>query len=610
MFDIRTYGAAPEKSAGENGLAIQSAIDAAYSAGGGTVIVPVGRFVSSNLQLRSNVQLYLDAGAELCASMDWRDYRYTNRKNTTAPDMAGINAGAHNWVAFIWAENEENVSVVGPGTINGQGEEHKAFPAKDDPNHRRPHLLLFLFCRHVHVTDVRLVDPAVYTVFGVCSQRIWVRGVSVDSRRTENGDGLDFDGCEEVMISDCTVNAGDDAIGLKSTYTGHPCREIAVTNCRISTIWAGLRVGPEGTCDYRDIVLNNCVFKDCGDAIKIQNTANGVIENVRISNCVMRDVRRPIFLTRNSFRLSNQDPSLRPASGGVRNIVIDGITAEQSTEGEGYMRCCCVLSGTMEDRVEDITLRNIKFRFCGGGTEESAARTDVPEYIDYSFLYPDIFSINGHFPAAGLYLRHIRGLRMENCDFSLQAPDERPMLYAYDGEGETEKLRGTESITAVESSITGIPMKALPEALLRKHEAAVRDSVLTDGLFAKWAKEVDRADEYDILKLFPEEEWTKTDKGMKLRFDIPGAKMVRLDIFGNMECFLNGVSLGACRIPKLYENRVKWAADLTGLLREGENELEIVWDDPAQTGGVDSLLPFGVFEKLHVGLTAPARIVG
>lgn len=615
LINVLDYGASPALSPSENGKAIQAALDDAGRAGGGKVCIPAGRFVSANLRLPSGVTLYLESGAVLAASRDWRDYTPTGRKNTWA-SAAGCDIDMPCMTGFIWAEDAEHIGIEGPGTIDGQGQNHEAFPAADDPWHRRPMLVLPIRCKFVRVTDVSLKDPAMFAFYGIHCSRVFLRGITIDSRQSENGDGLDFDGSEDVVISDCILDTGDDAIGLKTTVPGHPCRRYTITNCVLSSIWAGLRVGPESTADMTDITLSNCVFQNCGDAVKIQDCSEGIIENVRVQNCVMRDVPRPLFLTANRYRLSALDRSIRPRLGGLRHVVFSDSTIEQSAPGTDYRRCCMVLSGTTKDCVEDITLRNLRIRFAGGGTAEMAARADVPEYLDYSFIYADIFSINGYLPAAGIFMRHVRGLTVENCLMETAESDARSMLWAEDVRGallEKVKITGAAcALTAAESDfrLSGCDfavtnLSAGQEAL---RLSAAADTKETDALFDRLSAASDWAEKGELVETLPVDAWHWEGNSLKTVFKGRQAKMLRLNTFGDVELLVNGITAGRVRLSKLYAGRVKWACELP-VLREGENTLELRFADRRQTGGLDSLLPFGEFRPLPAGLQESAYLM-
>jgi polygalacturonase len=81
--------------------AIQKTIDACHQAGGGVVAFPNGNFLTSTIELKSNVTLRVSPGATLWGSKKMADY-----------------AKPH----LIYARGAENIAIDGGGTINGNGD--------------------------------------------------------------------------------------------------------------------------------------------------------------------------------------------------------------------------------------------------------------------------------------------------------------------------------------------------------------------------------------------------------------------------------------------------------------------------------------------------------
>ena len=325
IYDVTAFGASPAASAVQNQQSIQSAIDLAAAAGGGIVRVPSGRFETANLRLFSNIRLELSPGAVLTGSSRYEDYSVSSTPYPCV-NMIGIPSAAKDtrWCALLYAEYVQNVEICGSGTLEGTG---MSYPDAADPLLRRPMLLFFEGCTHVRVSGITLRNPSMYAFLASRSRNIILEKLQILSAQTENGDGLDFNGCSDVIIRSCFMESGDDAISLKTTYPDWPCRNVQIANCVLRAVWAGFRMGTESTGDMRDIILSNCIFENCSDGIKIQDCAAGIYENIRITNVSMRNVHRPVFMSVSSFRLSKFDQSIRPSMGGIRNVVIDGLTA-------------------------------------------------------------------------------------------------------------------------------------------------------------------------------------------------------------------------------------------------------------------------------------------
>ena len=257
VFDITAFGA---KSDGTtlNTSAIQKAIDACHAAGGGTVLVPEGVFVSGSLRLKSRVTLKIAKDAILRGSPTIADYTVETAELHWG---AFWKFAASHWrQCLIYAEDAEEIGIEGPGTIDGQGgSERKVFPNAKDP--RRPMLVRLVGCRKVSVRDVKLLDPAAFTTFFVRSQDIHIEHVTIRSRNSPNGDGLDFDGCKRVRIKDCDIDAGDDGIGPKVFHPDWPNEDFEISGCRITSRWHAIRVGAESIAPIRRLTVRDCVLR-------------------------------------------------------------------------------------------------------------------------------------------------------------------------------------------------------------------------------------------------------------------------------------------------------------------------------------------------------------
>ncbi|MDF1513640.1 MAG: glycosyl hydrolase family 28 protein [Anaerolineae bacterium] len=304
-------------------------------------------------------------------------------------------------------------------------------------------LITFFNCQDVTVRDILVKDSASWGVHFVACDTVWVEGVRVNNRARPNGDGLDLESCRNAFISNCHIDCDDDAICLKSSIANHPCENITVTNCIISSNTAAVKFGTPSRGGFRNITISNCAFYDCGmGAIKLLSVDGGMLDNVTITNIAMQNVEGPIFMrlgNRNSrfnipgFSEDNTEPEMNQDTGVLRNVSISHIEAVlrpvevkdpmQRVEVDPKTKQGIFITGIPGHIIENITLSDIHVTFPGGGTREEAD-INVPE--DAS-MYPEQFFF-GKLPAYGAFIRHVKGIKLDNVHFDLARGDLRPAL--------------------------------------------------------------------------------------------------------------------------------------------------------------------------------------
>ena len=398
--------------------------------------MPPGVYLTGSVRLKSHVVLRIEMGALLRGSPNIRDYTIA-----TAPLQWG---GWWKFIAhdlrpcLIYAENADQVGLEGKGKVDGQGGGlRKVFPNPGDS--RRPMLLRFQHCRGVTLHDVTLLDPASFTTFFVHSQDIAIEGVTIRSRQTGNGDGLDFDGCRNVRIKRCDFDCGDDAISPKTFHPDWPNEHFTITNCRMKTEWAAIRLGPESIGAMRHFEMNDCVFTDCRDGIKIESSEGATFEDLAFSGIEMKDVNRPFYITATRFPYTMHSRSFRPSVGRIRNLRFRDLraTARRGDSARPFDRTCVAVVSLPGYAIEDIALTNVKFMFPGGGTAEQAKRMDVAEMLNCNDYMEWARPFDGELPSSVLYLRHLRGVRLENVQLIVERPDARPFIAGDDVDGFT-----------------------------------------------------------------------------------------------------------------------------------------------------------------------------
>jgi hypothetical protein len=418
--------------------AIQTCIDNVSNAGGGIVYVPQGNYQIGTIYLKNNVKLFLENGSRLFGSINIKDYGHCSLKPEFCNDIG--NSFIEWYYALIVAENVENFSICGQGVIDGMGKYGEFFPNIDDSWQTRPFLINLYKCKDVTLCDVTLKDSGMFALFSMQTNNMHIDRVNIRNQYSRNGDGLDFDGGENISISNCNIDSGDDAISPKALINS-PIKNLTITNCILKSRWAGIRFGVESSSDMRDIAISNCIFDRCNDGIKMQSCGIGVYENINISNCVMRNVIRPIFMTSNNFRMSKEEGSIIPRNGKIKNIIFSNISINMPNdkfeiEGNGktmYSQRGICLVGVPHNHIENINLNNIIIEFEGGYNKK--INYFLPELLDVFEQYPEISHFEGELPCCGILLRHIKNIQVSNCTFIIRNKDQRPLFFADDVTG-------------------------------------------------------------------------------------------------------------------------------------------------------------------------------
>ena len=439
LFNVKSYGAVGDGAAMDT-EAIQKTIDACHAEGGGVVRVPAGDFQIGTIWLRSNITLSLDYGANLLGSQNIADYK---TEGLSKPREGGPHC-------LIYAENARNIVIEGLGVIDGRGtpEHFPRIRSGGRETSKRPRLIRMVNCDQLTFSGVTCRRPAFWGLHLIDCRNIHFNAVTIRFRNNGyNNDGLDLDGCENVLIENCDIDSGDDAICLKSSL--HPCRNIVVRGCKVTSNTAPLKFGTSSRGGFINVSVTNCYFYNSPmGAIKLQLVDGGRLENVDISRIVMEDVGNPIFI-----RLGNrgrtytkrtgprQNADARPEGAGVgtlKNVRIRDVVAEVT--GDDKSRSGPIMiTGIPGHCVEDVVLENITISYPGGGNKDDARRA-VPEDIA---RYPEQFFF-GVLPAWGAYIRHARNVEFRNVILKTRSSDERKRIVLDDVEGFSESSRDQE----------------------------------------------------------------------------------------------------------------------------------------------------------------------
>ncbi len=431
-FNIKEYGAVGDGVTLDT-AAIQRAMDACAQAEGGTVFVPPGCFLTGTLMLHSHVELHIARGATLLGSTELdRDFAPDEPREEPLYQDHSHSYFHH---SLLYGEHLENVAITGGGIIDMQSawEQHDG----RGPMRRGAKIVALRECRGVTVTGLTLRNATDLALYFAGCESVRVSGITADVHI----DGISPDCCKDMVISDCIIRSGDDAIVPKSSYTlGRlkMCENVTVTGCVISSRCNAFKLGTESNGGYRNIAVSNLsIYNTRFAGIALEVVDGGILEGVSISNVTMRNVGTPLFLILADRRRGPEGTGI----GTIRDVFIHNVVATGPYESWHAIResieCdsdiqkpVCVTStitGQPGHPVENICLSDIRLCVPGGGTAADAERI-VPEDPK---SYPETTRFGPMLPAYGLYCRHCDGLTLRNVSMHPYAEDARP-AYRFD----------------------------------------------------------------------------------------------------------------------------------------------------------------------------------
>lgn len=344
--------------------AIQAAINEVDGQGGGTVIVPSGRYLTGALFLKPKVDLMIAAGGVLLGSTNIADY----------PAMpTRIEGHTQVWrPAIINASGCDHLRITGSGTIQGGGQPYwdayraavKANPKTKNLDVDRPRNMFIEDSKNVLISGISLRDSGFWNIHLYRCQDVTVEGVDIRAgSHSPSTDGIDVDSCQNVTIHGCYISVNDDDIALKGTKgpladkdTGSPAVEhIRVSDCTFGHGNGILTLGSEAS-HVRDVIVEDCRIEGKESnhvlTIKLRPDTPQHYEDIHVRNVVDDAPGTLINLApwTQYFDLGGHAP---PAQL-VENVSISNITG--STTGFGR------IEGPANSVVRDITLKDIDLK--------------------------------------------------------------------------------------------------------------------------------------------------------------------------------------------------------------------------------------------------------
>ncbi len=434
-----------------NTSALQTLIDKVSAAGGGRIVFTPGRYLTGQLDIKSGVELHLQAGAILLGSTSPYDYFLVRSDND-----ADVERKDASHLAILSANGAHNIAFTGRGTIDGQGTRlaltadslhHTGEYVDAHYNNRRqrpselvrPTLLYIANSSGVRIDSLHLQSSAGWGLSFNHSREVSLTHLDILNRAYWNNDGIDLTDCQRVRVERCCVDAADDAICLKSYDAASCCDSILISDCELRSSASAIKTGTASYGGFKHLRISNIrVFDTFRSAIALETVDGGDIDDVVVENVTAMNTGNPLFI-----RLGHRDGE-RP--GTLRNVHIKNLTCQvpfgrpdidydlRGPEVNYFHNIHpVVMSGIPGHKIEHVVLENLNLVFPGRATKQMAyvplwRLEDIPEAVKE---YPE-FTMFGELPAWGIFARHISGLTLKNVQLSLAAADYRPNIVTVD----------------------------------------------------------------------------------------------------------------------------------------------------------------------------------
>ncbi len=410
VFNIVDFGAVAGETI-DNTKEINAAINACNQAGGGTVLIPEGIWLTGAVVLKSNVNLHLSKGSTLL---------FTTQKEKYLPVVKTRFEGMEclNYSPLIYAFNCQNIAVTGQGKLDGQGQSWWNWKGKwtgsveiekgnnpkeeqvDDVqkltqmvqdnvpienrifgegHYLRPCFIEPNECKNVLIEGITIVQSPMWVIHPLLSENIIVRNVKIESLGPNN-DGCDPECCTNVLIDSCLFNTGDDCIAIKSGRNndgrriGIPSKNIVIQNCTMVEGHGGVVMGSEISGNISYVFAENCYMDspNLERAVRIKSNSlrGGTVEHVYVRNIKVEKVREAILKINMIY--GNEEGNYLPV---VSDINLENITSQKSNYGfyikglkgrpvNGIKLVDCsfnnVADGNFQENATNLVVQNVK----------------------------------------------------------------------------------------------------------------------------------------------------------------------------------------------------------------------------------------------------------
>jgi polygalacturonase len=403
MMNICDFGAVGNGTT-KNTEAFSKAIDKCSKDKGGKVIIPSGKYLTGPIRLKNNINLHLEKDAVILFSDNFDDYPAVKSR------WEGVEC--YGYSPCLYGENLENVSITGPGIIDGQGHawwkefKNRKKGPKEPVTVRdkefikfnngidlsacggggiksfffRPPLIQFNNCKNVLLDGFTTRNSPFWNTHILYCKNVIIKNTTFQNPDDGcNGDGLDIDSCNGVQIFDCFFDVNDDClvfksgIGLDGMRVNKPCENVVVKNCKMLRGHGSIVMGSETAGGIRNIEISDCVLNgtDRGIRLKSRRGRAGGVENLKLNNITMNNVGCPIVMhlfyecgaqPEEIEALSDRNPRpITETTPYIRNVIITNVTAHNA------QTAASVFLGLPERPIDNVLFENVKITMAKDG---------------------------------------------------------------------------------------------------------------------------------------------------------------------------------------------------------------------------------------------------
>ena len=406
-YNVRDFGAKGDGQTDDT-VAVQTAINCLPK--NGRLFFPEGTYLVAPLCLKSHITLEFSKEAKLLGSpnrshypvIPGKVYDITTGEEFVSGTWEGNAVPMHQ--ALIFAENAEDITIVGPGTIDGNAPEAGWWINVKEQPVGRPRLMFFNRCDGVRVHGIHACDSASWQMHPFFSKNVDFLDMFISAPKdSPNTDAIDPEACDRVDIVGCRFSVGDDCIAIKSgkieigTKYKTPANRHTIRNCLMEFGHGAVTLGSEMAGGVTNLTVNRCVFRHTDRGLRIKTRRGrgkyAVIDGVVFENIKMEGVLTPIVMnmwynccdpdrnseyvwSRKALPVDDRTPYLGKFT--FRNMVCEDCEA-----------AACYCDGLPERPIDEINVENIVFTFSPNAKPSRPAMREFMEEFCRKGMYFD-----------------------------------------------------------------------------------------------------------------------------------------------------------------------------------------------------------------------------